>query len=111
MYLSVGVVVAAAGYREHHLPGEHSPGVQNLTDFQLGLALLQGCGGLAVLQGAQACRQQVTEWAPTPSLHESHCSFSSKLCVGKLPGTFWTYCSMPGYSCQADIFASVVLHE
>lgn len=47
MYFSVGVVAAAAGYTE---PGEHSLGPQDLTDFQLGPALLQGCGGLAVLQ-------------------------------------------------------------
>lgn len=54
-------MAAAVGYTEHHLPGEHSLGPQDLTDFQLCPALLQGCGGLAVLQRAQACRQQVTE--------------------------------------------------
>lgn len=85
MYLSVGVVAAAASYTECHLPGKHSLGRQGLTDFQLGPALLQDCGGLADLQRAQACRQQVTEGMATSSSCESHCSFISKICLGKLP--------------------------
>lgn len=59
MYLPVGVLAAAAMLHamqgtEHDLTDSTA---QDLTNFQLGPALLQGHGGMAALQIAEACRQ------------------------------------------------------
>ena len=59
MYLSVGIVAVAAGCTGCMVLSTTCPDstAQDLTDFQLGPALLQGCGGMAALQRTQACRQ------------------------------------------------------
>lgn len=59
MYLSVGTVAVAAGCTGHVVLSTTCPDstAQHLTHLQLGPALLQGRGGMAALQTAQACGQ------------------------------------------------------
>lgn len=68
---------------------------QDLTDFQLGLALLQGCGGMAALRS-----------------RGSHCYSTSKICVRKLPNFVLEFlqCALL-LLCLADLLcASEVIH-
>lgn len=69
---------------------------QDLRNFQLGLALLQVCGGMAALRSC-----------------ESHCYSTSKICVRKPPNFVLEFlqCALL-LLCLADLLsASEVIHE
>lgn len=98
MCLSAGTAAVAAVRMGCMVLSATRPGstAQDLTDFQLGFALLQGCGGMAALRSC-----------------ESHCYSTSKICVRKPPNFVLEFlqCALL-LLCLADLLsASEVIHE